>query len=61
MQKLIVKVILFKSGIKRFEEEVNKNLEEGWRINQLSAEKLGIFRIVCFALLEKSDAVRKSV
>jgi len=61
MQKLIFKVIFFRIGIKRFEEEVSKNLEDGWKINQLSIEKLGVFRIVCFALLEKPDASCQSV
>jgi hypothetical protein len=52
MQKLVTKVALFRRGVRKFTEEVNLLLEDGWRIANISIEKRGL-RIICCALLEK--------
>lgn len=57
MQKLIIKVAMFRRGVERFEAEVNEYLNNGWSVDadSLSVEKRG-FRIICKAIVWKEVA-----
>ena len=56
MQKLIVRVALFRRGVEQFEEEVNAHLLQGWKVYQISIVKQGL-RIICTAVVDKREPV----
>jgi hypothetical protein len=51
MQKLIIRVAWFGRGIRKFEEEVNQHLEQGYRVLGYCIEQHGL-RFICHAKLE---------
>lgn len=53
MTKIILQVALFRWGIRKFEEKVNKLLEDGYQLDKISVEKKG-FKIICLAIVKKS-------
>lgn len=52
MTQIITQVALFRTGVKKFEQEVNAMLDAGYTIQQISIEKRGL-RIICLAVLEQ--------
>lgn len=53
MQKVITQLAVLRSGVQRFEKQVNRHLSEGWTAETVSVTKGGL-RIVCVAVLEKT-------
>lgn len=49
--KVITKIALFRWGVEKFTQEVNKELEKGAKIKDFKIEKKGL-RFVCYAVLE---------
>ena len=54
MFKLVTQVALMRGGVRRWENKVNKLMEEGWEPQSVSIDKKGL-KMICIALLKKSD------
>lgn len=54
MQKLVIKVALFRFGVNKFTKETNSYLANGWSLVSWNIEKKG-FKIICSALLHKDE------
>lgn len=48
MQKIITQVAIFRCGVKKFENEVNQHIQDGWHLEGYSIEKKGL-RFLCHA------------
>ena len=53
MTKVFCRVSMFRFGVKRFEEDINSYLTDGWEIEYFSVEKTGLLRFLCLAILKK--------
>lgn len=58
MQKILMKVAWFGGGVREFEDNVNRELTNGWTVRNLNVVKGGIgLRMVCTAVLEHAEPI----
>ena len=53
MNKIIVRLSLFRFGINKFEHDVNALLDKGWKLDEFGVSKVGLFRFLCIAKLSR--------
>lgn len=55
--RIVCRIGLFRHGVKTFEADVNSLLDKGYRLSQpVDVIRLGLFRYLCLAVLERTCA-----
>jgi len=57
MYKYLFQLTLFRFGVKKFQNELNEHLEDGWQVEKFEIHRVGFFRVLLFANLHKPGVV----